>query len=84
MSVYRVGARKIDALVEPENLRAGVMPDSKARRGDRVGQKPPGAAFAVSADDLNDVFKRNFILYALVRLRKALVVDLFIKNWTII
>ena len=65
-------------------MRASVVPDAKARCGDRVSQKPPGAALAVGADDLNDIFKRNFILYALVCLWKALVVDLFIKNRAII
>ena len=65
-------------------MRTGVVPDVKARCGDRVSQKPPGAALAIGADDLDDVFERNFIFNGGIRPREALVVDLFIKNRAIL
>ena len=65
-------------------MRTGVVPDVKARCGDRVSQKPPGAALAIGADDLNDVFERNFIFNGSICPREALIVDLFIKNRAIL
>ena len=65
-------------------MRAGVVPDAKARCGDRISQKSPGASLAVGADDLNEVFERNFIFNGGIRPREALVVDLFIKNRAIL
>ena len=65
-------------------MRASVVPDAKARCGDRVSQKPPSAALAVGADDLNDVFERNFIFNGSIRPREALVVDFFVINRAIL
>ena len=65
-------------------MRASVVPDVKARCGDRISQKPPGAALAVGADDLNDIFERNFIFNGGICPRKALVVDFFVINRAIL
>ena len=65
-------------------MRAGVVPDAKARCGDRVSQKSPGASLAVGADDLNDVFERNFIFNGGICPREALVVDFFVINRAIL
>ena len=65
-------------------MRAGVVPDVKARFGDRVSQKSPGASLAIGADDLNDAFERNFIFNGGIRPREALVVDFFVINRAIL
>ena len=65
-------------------MRTGVVPDAKARCGDRVSQKSPGASLAVGADDLNDVFERNFIFNGSIRPREALIVDFFVINRAIL
>ena len=65
-------------------MRASVVPDAKARCGDRISQKPPGAALAVGADDLNDVFERNFIFNDGICPREALIVDFFVINRAIL
>ena len=59
-------------------MRAGVVPDVKARCGDRISQKPPGAALTIGADDLDDVFERNFIFNGSIRPWEALIVDFFV------
>ena len=65
-------------------MRASVVPDAKARYGDRVSQKPPSAALAVGADDLNDIFERNFIFNGGICPREALIVDFFVINRAIL
>ena len=65
-------------------MRTGVVPDVKARCGDRVSQKPPGAALAVGADDLNDIFERNFIFNGSICPWEALIVDFFVINRAIL
>lgn len=65
-------------------MRASVVPDAKARCGDRVSQKPPSAALAVGADDLNDIFERNFIFNGGICPREALIVDFFVINRAIL
>ena len=65
-------------------MRASVVSDVKARCGDRISQKSPGAALAVGADDLNDVFERNFIFNGSICPREALIVDFFVINRAIL
>ena len=65
-------------------MRASVVPDAKARCGDRVSQKPPSAALAVGADDLNDVSERNFIFNGGICPWEALIVDFFVINRAIL
>lgn len=65
-------------------MRAGVVPDVKARCGDRISQKPPGAALTIGADDLDDVFERNFIFNGSIRPWEALIVDFFVINRAIL
>ena len=65
-------------------MRASVVPDAKARYGDRISQKSPGAALAVGADDLNDIFERNFIFNGGICPREALIVDFFVINRAIL
>ena len=65
-------------------MRASVVSDVKARCGDRISQKSPGAALAVGADDLNDVFEWNFIFNGSICPREALVVDFFVINRAIL
>ena len=65
-------------------MRAGVVPDVKARCGDRVSQKSPGAALTIGADDLDDVFERNFIFNGSIRPWEALIVDFFVINRAIL
>ena len=65
-------------------MRAGVVSDSKARGGDSVSQKPPGAALTIGADDLNDISERNFIFNGSICPREALIVDFFVINRAIL
>ena len=65
-------------------MRTGVVPDVKARCGDRVSQKSPSAALAVGADDLNDIFERNFIFNGSICPWEALIVDFFVINRAIL
>ena len=65
-------------------MRASVVPDAKARCSDRVSQKPPGAALAVGADDLNDISERNFIFNSGICPWEALIVDFFVINRAIL
>ena len=65
-------------------MRASVVPDAKARCSDRVSQKSPSAALAVGADDLNDIFERNFIFNGGICPREALIVDFFVINRAIL
>ena len=65
-------------------MRTGVVPDVKARCSDRVSQKPPSATLAVGADDLNDIFERNFIFNGSICPWEALIVDFFVINRAIL